>query len=182
MLSSPLNLMAVAWGWRSAVQSWSRMVAVCGPHPTTDEARRFISLCQPQSSKCLRQYDYEFLRACDRPGETSCSGWFSCKSSMRFPIGRGWRCLINHHNNSVVLLVDASPPKGKLGPRLHLSVRYHNGLKASCHRGTRTLDLRCTVNRPKEGTSSKTVKHIRHRIESPKSIEVIEDFVMDGRL
>jgi hypothetical protein len=44
-------------GWRSAVPSWNRMVAVCGPHPTTDEARRFISLCQPQSRKCLRQYD-----------------------------------------------------------------------------------------------------------------------------
>ena len=171
---------AAAWAWQSASRSSNRMADVCGPHPKTDKVRRFTSPCQSQPWKC--QYDSEFLRACDRPGKTSCSGWFSCKSSMQFPIGRGWRCLINHHNNSVVLLVDASPPKGKPGPRLHLSVRYHNGLKASCHRGTRTLDLRCTVNRPKEGTSSKTVKHIRHRIESPKSIEVIEDFVMDGRL
>jgi hypothetical protein len=32
---------------------------------TTDEARRFISLCQSQSWKCLRQHDSEFLRACD---------------------------------------------------------------------------------------------------------------------
>jgi hypothetical protein len=61
--SSPLNLKAAAWDRRSAVQSWNRMVAVCGPHPTTNEARRFISLCQPQSSwKRLRQYDSEFLR------------------------------------------------------------------------------------------------------------------------
>src|ERR1700733_14701430 len=65
MPSSRLNLKAAAWGWRSAVQSWNRMVAVCGPHPTTDGARRFISLCQPQSWKCLRQYDSEFLRTCD---------------------------------------------------------------------------------------------------------------------
>ena len=37
---------AAAWGWRSAVQSWNRMVAVCGPHPTKDEARPFISPCR----------------------------------------------------------------------------------------------------------------------------------------
>src|SRR5277367_53393 len=42
------------------------MVADCGPHPTRDEARRFISLCQPQAWKCLRQYDSEFLRVFDR--------------------------------------------------------------------------------------------------------------------
>jgi hypothetical protein len=47
MPSSPLNLKAAAWGWRSTVPSWNRMVAVCGPHPTTDQAGRFISLCQP---------------------------------------------------------------------------------------------------------------------------------------
>src|SRR3984957_15985769 len=64
MPSSPRNLKAAAWGWRSAVQSWNRMVAVCGPRPTTDEVRHFISLCQPQSVKCLRQYDFKFLRAC----------------------------------------------------------------------------------------------------------------------
>src|SRR5258707_7804149 len=63
--ASPLNLKAPTWGWRSAIPSWNRMVAVCGPHHTTDEARRFISLCQPQSWKCLRQCDSEFLRACD---------------------------------------------------------------------------------------------------------------------
>src|SRR3979490_2891099 len=60
MPSSPRNLKAAAWGWRSAVPSWNRMVAACGLHPTTDEARRFISLCQPQSWKCLRQYDSQF--------------------------------------------------------------------------------------------------------------------------
>src|ERR1700751_3846969 len=48
MPSSPRNLKAAAWAWRSVVPSWNRMVAACGPHPTTDEARRFISLCQPQ--------------------------------------------------------------------------------------------------------------------------------------
>src|ERR1700722_9145978 len=36
------------------------MAAVCGLHPTTDEARRFISLCPLQSWKCLRQYDSQF--------------------------------------------------------------------------------------------------------------------------
>jgi hypothetical protein len=61
MPSSPRNLKAAAWGWRSAVPSWKRMVAVCGPHPTMDEARRSISLCQPQSWKCLRQHDSEFF-------------------------------------------------------------------------------------------------------------------------
>ena len=65
MPSSPRNLKAAAWGWRSAVPSWKRMVDICGPHPTTDEARRFISLCQPRSWKCLRQHDSEFLRSCD---------------------------------------------------------------------------------------------------------------------
>jgi hypothetical protein len=35
-------------------------VAVCGPHPTADEARRFISLCQPQSWKYLQQHNAEF--------------------------------------------------------------------------------------------------------------------------
>jgi hypothetical protein len=48
MPSSPLNLKAAAWGWRSAVPSWKRMVAVCGRNPTTDEARSFISLCRTQ--------------------------------------------------------------------------------------------------------------------------------------
>jgi hypothetical protein len=62
MPSSPRNLKAAAWGWRSAVPSWNRMVAGCGRHPTTDVARRFISLCQPQSRKRLRQYDLELLR------------------------------------------------------------------------------------------------------------------------
>src|SRR5271156_5341354 len=62
MPSSPRNLKAAAWGWRSVVPSWNRMVAICGPHPTTDEVRRFISLCQPQSWKCLRQHDLELLR------------------------------------------------------------------------------------------------------------------------
>src|SRR5580704_2540836 len=57
MPSSPQNLKAAAWGWRSAVPSWNRTVAVCGPHPTTDEARRFISLCQLQLYKRLRRYD-----------------------------------------------------------------------------------------------------------------------------
>src|SRR6202789_1832198 len=41
------------------------MVAVCGQHPTTDEARRFISLRQLQWWKCLRPYDSELLRVCD---------------------------------------------------------------------------------------------------------------------
>jgi hypothetical protein len=39
-------------------------VAVCGPRLTTDEARRFISLCQPQPWKDLTQYDSAFLCAC----------------------------------------------------------------------------------------------------------------------
>src|ERR1700722_2610983 len=60
MPSSQRNLKAAAWDWRSAVPSWNRMGVACGPHPTTDEVRRFISLCQPQSRKCLLQYDSEF--------------------------------------------------------------------------------------------------------------------------
>ena len=47
--SSPRNLKAAEWGWRSAVPSWNRMVAVCGPHLTMDVARRFVLACQPQS-------------------------------------------------------------------------------------------------------------------------------------
>ena len=65
MPSSRRNLKAAAWAWRSAVPSWNRMVAGFGQQPTTDEARRFISPCQRQSWKCLRQYDSGFLLACD---------------------------------------------------------------------------------------------------------------------
>jgi hypothetical protein len=60
MPSSPRNLKAAAWGWRSVVPSWKCMVDICGPHRTTDEARHFISLSQPQSWKCLWQYDSEY--------------------------------------------------------------------------------------------------------------------------
>src|ERR1700722_14680473 len=35
------------------------MEGICGPHPTMDGARRFISLCQLQPWKCLRPYDSE---------------------------------------------------------------------------------------------------------------------------
>ena len=36
-----------------------------GPHPTTDEALIASFHSPTQSWKCLRQYDSEFLRACD---------------------------------------------------------------------------------------------------------------------
>jgi hypothetical protein len=84
---------------------------------------------------------------------------------LQFLIAQGRWCPVNHNNDSVVLLVDVRSPKGKPRPRLRLLVRYDDGLKASCHHYTRTLDLRgfvSVINRPKQRGSSKLVKYIRH--------------------
>src|ERR1700733_4286126 len=42
------NRKAAEWGWPSVVPLWSRMVAVCGQPPTTDEVQPFISPCRPR--------------------------------------------------------------------------------------------------------------------------------------
>src|SRR6202035_769361 len=47
-LSSPPSRKAAGWGWPSAAPLWSRMVAVCGQPPITDEVQPFISACRPR--------------------------------------------------------------------------------------------------------------------------------------
>jgi hypothetical protein len=49
--SSPRSLKAAAWGWRSAIPSWNRMVVACGPRLTTDGARPSTSHNQRLSRK-----------------------------------------------------------------------------------------------------------------------------------
>src|SRR5882724_2146956 len=49
MPSSPLSLMAPAWGFASAGQSLSRMGAACGPLAPPGAAQLFSSPCPPQS-------------------------------------------------------------------------------------------------------------------------------------
>ena len=49
--SSRPSRRAPVWVWRSAAPSSNRIADVCGPRPTTDGARRFISLCRSRAKR-----------------------------------------------------------------------------------------------------------------------------------